>query len=186
MNATQQQRVLQGIFQASSQLAAAAQALSGGNGGIPTIPGLYLDFLPAELRASPRDFFTFGIDFLNIAAAGGTATGTFLVPSDSDFLIVALTGTEVDPADEGLVIVSAPLTIAITDSGSGRQLQNRAQAYPNIVGTGQLPAFMPYPKFIDRSSEVSATIVNNDPTQAARVRLSFIGFKIFDMMRGGR
>jgi hypothetical protein len=186
MNATAQQRLLQGMFQAASQLAAAAQAFAGGNGGVPTIPGLYLDFLPAELRGAPRDFFTFGVDFLTIAAAGGSATGTFLVPSDSDFLIVALAGNVVDPADEGIAVTAAPLTIAITDSGSGRQLQNRAQAFNNVVGTGQLPAYMPYPKFIDRSSEVSTTITNNDPTQAARVRLSFIGFKIFDMMRGGR
>lgn len=186
MNATQAEKVLQAIFQASSQLAAASQALAGGNGGIPTIPGLYLDFLPAELRGAPRDFFMFNVDFLTIAAAGGSATGTFLVPSDSDFLIVSLAGTEVDPADEGVVIPPDPLTIAITDSGSGRQLQNRASAYPNLVGTGQLPGFLPFPKFIDRSSEVSTTIVNNDPTQAARVRLSFLGFKIFDMMRGGR
>jgi hypothetical protein len=186
MNATQQERVLQAIFQASSQLAAASQALAGGNGGIPTIPGLYLDFLPAELRGNPRDFFMFNIDFLNIAAAGGTATGTFLVPSDSDFLIVALTGTAVDPANEATAVAQSALTLAITDTGSGRQLQNRASAFPNLVGTGQLPGFMPYPKFIDRSSEVSATIVNNSLAAAARVRLSFIGFKIFDMMRGGR
>ncbi|MGE0161060.1 MAG: hypothetical protein AB7T31_16815 [Gemmatimonadales bacterium] len=186
MNATQQQRALQGIFQASQQLAAAAQAFAGGNGGIPTIPALYLDFLPEELRGAPRDFFTFGVDFLTIAAAGASATESFTVPSDSDFLIVALSGTEVDPADEGTAIARTPFTIAITDSGSGRQLQNRAQAYANVVGTGQLPSYLPFPKFIDRSSQVSTTIVNNDPTQAARIRLSFLGFKIFDMMRGGR
>lgn len=186
MNASQMERVLQGIFQASSQLAAASQALAGGNGGIPTIPGLYLDFLPAELRGAPRDFFTFGVDFLTIAAAGGSATGTFLVPSDSDFLIVAINGTAVDPANEATAVAQSALTIAVTDAGSGRQLQNRAQAFPNIVGTAQLPGFLPYPKFIDRSSEVSVTVVNNSLAAAARVRLSFIGFKIFDMMRGGR
>lgn len=185
MNAGQQQRILQGITQASSQLAALTQALAGGNGGTPTIPGLYLDFLPPKLRGAPRDFFVFGMDFLSIAA-GGSETRTFTVPSDSDFLIVSLAGEEVDPADEGAALPASPLTIAITDSGSGRQLQNRPQAYANLVGTGQLPAFMPYPKFIDRSSEVSATIDNNDPTAAYRVRLSFIGFKVFDMMRGGR
>lgn len=187
MNATQQQRVLQGVFQASQQLAAAAQALAGGNGGVPTVPSLYLDFLPPHLRDRPRDFFTYSPpDFLSIAAAGGTQTQTFTVQNDSDFLIVAMAGIEVDPADEGVGLSTDPLTIEITDSGSGRNLMNRPQAYANLVGTGQLPAYWPYPKFIDRSSEVSTTLVNNDPTQAYRVRLSYLGFKIFDMMRGGR
>ncbi|MGE0347376.1 MAG: hypothetical protein AB7N73_15010 [Gemmatimonadales bacterium] len=183
MNPSKQQRLLQAIVQSAGELSAAAQAFAGGSGS-PTVPGLYLDFLPPELRTAPRDFFTFNLDFLNIAAAGGSDVQAFTVPSDSDFLIVALAGEEVDPADEGVAIPTSPLTLTVTDSGSGRQLQNRATAYANLVGTGQLPAYLPYPKFIDRSSEVSAVINNNDPTQAARVRLSFIGFKIFNIMRG--
>lgn len=183
MDAKQQQRVLQGVMQASSQLAAAAQALAGGNGGVPTVPALYLDFLPPHLRGNPRDFFAYSpTDFANIAV-GTAQTQSFTVQNDSDFLIVALAGEEIDPADEGVALPTSPLTIAIQDGGSGRNLQNRPQAYANLVGTGQLPAYMPYPKFIDRASEVSVTIANNDPTQAYRVRLSFLGFKIFDMMR---
>ncbi len=186
MNATKQQRILEGIMNASSQLAAASQALAGGNGGAPTIPGLYLDFLPPNLRGNPRDYFVYGVDFLNIAA-GATQTQTFVVQNDSDFLIVDLAGVEVDPVAEETPLPPSALTIQITDSGSGRNLQNRALGYPTVVGTGQLPAYMPYPKFIDRASEVSVTVVNNHGAgQAYRIRLSFIGFKIFDMMRGGR
>lgn len=172
MNATQQQRVLQAAVQA-------AKAVMEGPGGNMTVPALYTDYLPHELMDKPRDFFVYGVDFLSIAA-GGSATQTFTVQNDSDFLIVACTATTVDPADEGTDFVNrAALTIQFTDSGSGRQLQNRAQGFPNVVGTGELPAYWPFPKFVDRASDFSTTIANNDPTDAVRVRLSFLGFKIF-------
>jgi hypothetical protein len=183
MNANEQQRVLQAIMQASSQLAAAAQAFAGGNGGTPTVPSLYLDFLPPAMRDRARDFFVYSVDFANIATTS-TSTGTFTVQNDSDFLVVAINGEEVDPANESTAITTSPLLITVTDGGSGRNWFNRAQAYANIVGTGQLPAFLPYPKFVDRSSDVSVTITNNAAAQAARIRLSFVGFKIFDIMRG--
>lgn len=180
MNATQQQRILQGVSQAASQLSAAAQALVGGNGGVPTVPSLYLDFLPEELRHRPRDFFTYSPpDFASIAA-GATASSSFTTQNDSDFLAVALAGTEVDPAAEQTPLPPEPLVIEIQDGGSGRNWQNRPQAYGNVVGTGQLPAYMPYPKFVDRNSEVTVTIANNDAGgQAYRVRVSILGFKIF-------
>lgn len=184
MNATQQQRALEGLLTASGQLANAVQAYLGGNGGVPTVPSLYLNFLPPQLRDKPRDFFVYSpTDFATIAALGGTGEESFNVQNDSDFLIVAMAGEELDPADEGSVLPPAPLTIQVRDGGSGRNWFNRPQAYGNVVGTGQLPAFLPYPKFVDRASEVTFSIVNNDPTADYLVRLSCIGFKIFDMMR---
>lgn len=171
MNATEQQRILQGIVQGLARLA------QEGNG--MTIPALYTDYLPAELMDMPRDFFTYGVDFLTIAAGGGTGTETFQVQNDSDFLLVACNGTAVDPTDETVARSRDALTIAFQDEGAGRSLQNRAQAFANMVGTAQLPGYWPFPKFIDRSSNFSTTIVNNDGVNDIRVRLSFLGFKVF-------
>lgn len=171
MNPGQQQRVLQGAVQGAAPVIEL-------NGNM-TVPALYTDYLPHDLMDKPRDFFVYGVDFLSIAA-GATATQTFTVQNDSDFLIVAATAAVVDPADEGTDFVNrAALTIAMTDGGAGRNLQNRPQAFSNLVGTGQLPCYWPFPKFVDRASDFTTTIANNDPTDSARVRLSYLGFKIF-------
>ena len=190
MNGTQQQQVLAALVSASSSLGAAARVLGGSGGacGAITVPSLYLDFLPDELRNNPRDFFVYSPpDFLTIAA-GATATGSFQVESDSDFLLVDLTGFVNDPADEVVfpfAQATVPMTIQINDTGSGRNLFNRAQAWNNVIGTGQLTFYASYPKFFPATANVTTTLLNNDPTQALRVRLSFIGFKIFGMMAGG-
>lgn len=186
MNAKQQQKVLQGIMQASEELAAASRALAGGNGGVPTVPSLYLDFLPPELRDAPRDFFAYGVEFASIAAAGGTGVQTFTVQNDSDFLITSLSAVVVDPTAQETERERRALTIRVLDAGAGRDLFNRQVAFPSVVGTGELPYFLPYPKFVDRASDVSTTITNNHTTEDVLVRLTFGGFKIFDMMRGSR
>lgn len=173
MNANQQQHILQALASALAPIIGQQTV------GPMTVPALYTEMLPAELMGAPRDFFTYGVDFLAIAAAGGTQTQTFTVQNDSDFLIVGATGTVVDPAAEETARPTSSLTIQIRDSGSGRELQNRAAGFGNLVGTGQLPAYWPFPKFIDRASDVSTTIVNNDTANPIRVRLNYIGFKIF-------
>ncbi len=147
--------------------------------GPMTVPALYTEFLPAELMGAPRDFFSYGVDFLTIAAAGGTQTQTFTVQNDSDFLIIGATATVNAPTAEETARPTSSLTIQMTDTGSGRQLTNRPAGFGNLVGTGQLPAYWPFPKFVDRASDFSTTIVNNDTANAIRIRLSYIGFKIF-------
>jgi len=185
MNATQQQRALQALVQASNSLGAAAAAMggSGGVGGNITVPALYLDFLPEDMRSRPRDYFVYSTPDFTSIAAGASATQTFTIQNDSDFLIVALAGTAVDPADETSILTDPALTVAIKDSGSGRELQNRPQHWRNTMGTAQLPYYLPYPKFIDRASDVSLTLANLSAAQAYRARVAFIGFKIFNIMR---
>lgn len=185
MNPNQQQRLLQGLVQASQTLQATAAAVggSGAAGGSITVPALYLDFLPADMRDRPRDFFIYSTPDFTSLAAGASASETFTVQNDSDFLIVALNGTAVDPADETSVFTTPALTVSLRDSGSGREFQNRPQHWRNVMGEAELPSFLPYPKFIDRASDVSLTLSNLSAAQAYRVRVAFMGFKIFNIMR---
>ncbi len=171
MLASQQQRALISAVQGSAPITSL-------NGNL-VVPALYTDYLPSELMGMPRDFFAYGVDFLNIALGGGTGTEVFTVQNDSDFLIVQVNAVVVDPTAEEVERPGSALTIAFTDSGSGRQLQNRAMGFNNVVGTAQLPSYFPFPKFVDRASDFSTTIVNNGTAEAVRVRLSFLGFKIF-------
>lgn len=172
LNALQSQPTIQ-------QLAAALAPIVADQQRARAYVGLYSDALPADVRGAPLDAFFFNVDFLSIAAAGGTDTQTFVVPQNSDYLIVGATATVSDPAAEETTRPTSSLTIAMTDSGSGRELQNRPAGFGNLVGTGQRPAVWPHPKYLDRSSEFSTVIVNNDTVNAIRVRLSYIGFKAF-------
>lgn len=183
MNGTQQQRVLQALTQASRALGDAAQVLggSGGAGGNITVPALFLDFLPPEYRDRPRDFFVYSPPDITALAVGATTTVTFTVQQDSSFLICALAGQVRNNATNA-ALANPAVTVAILDSGSGRQFQNRPQAWDNLVGTGQLPSYLPYPKIVAPSSDVSVTYANFDPAIVQDIRLSFLGFKIFDIM----
>jgi hypothetical protein len=172
MDAGQQERARHAVYQA---------AIADG-----VVPGLYLGYLPYDLRDAPKDYFGYGMDFLTIAAAGGAATSSFNVQSDSDFLITQVQAAVNDPAAPETPLSGSGLLVQVTDSGSGRQLYDRQVPLLNVAGTGALPGFYPWPKFIDRSSTVSATITNNRAdAQDVRVRLTFVGFKVFSRSQAG-
>jgi hypothetical protein len=190
MNAGQQLGALRALHQASSQLAAALGQIAGSDGSI--VPPLYMNNLTPELRAGPKRFFVYRMDFLPVAAAGGTLTATFTVNSDSAFMVTSLAAEIHDPAAPGTPSGPEGLTIEITDAGSGRQLQNGPLGFGTIVGVGtavqsggSLPAYMPWPQRIRASSQVTASIVNNKLAQAVNIRLSFVGFKIFPPAQAG-
>lgn len=175
---------MEAALHASQQLAQALGAVVGG-GDVPTVPALYLDYLPPELRGAPKDFFVYRMDILAIAAAGGAGNGAFTVQSDSDFLITSIAAAVTDPAAPQTAVAPNGLTLELTDTGAGRNFQNGQLAFDTVVGTGQLPGYLPWPKFIDRASQVTGTVVNNQAAQAVDVRISFLGFKIFSPNQAG-
>lgn len=172
LNALQTQRTI-------DQLAAVLAPLVGDAQRARSYASLYSDAIPRELHGAPLDTFNFNVDFLSIAAVGGSGTETFVVPQNSGYLIVGAAATVSNPAAEETTRPTSSLTIEMTDSGSGRELQNRAAGFGNVVGTGQRPAIWPSPKWLDGSSEFSTTVVNNDTANAIRVRLTYLGFKVF-------
>jgi hypothetical protein len=124
-----------------------------------------------------RDFFVYSAEFLPL---GALATISVNVPiqADSDFQLTEITGdVRVNATDE--VVVAAPdMLLSLIDQGTGRQLQDRGQQWPNIVGTAQRPMILPMPKEIRANSVIQVTLANL--VNAARtVRIAFIGYKIF-------
>lgn len=138
---------------------------------------LYM-MLPAETWDFPRDFFSYGNEIVPLAVSARSAV-TIQIQADSDFLIVA--GVfDVRDAVTGLVDVPRPpLLVEIQDSGSGRDLQSIATPMDNLFGTGQLPAYWPFPKIIKRSSTITTTITNLDAALAFNVRFLYQGIKLF-------
>jgi hypothetical protein len=158
------------------------------SGAPPLLPSLYAPYLPPAVRANEKDLFAYSIPPVLPLAAAGAAAPTFAVQADSDFLAVAINGIARDPADPTVVFQVPAITLQIFDQGAGRNLFDRAQDWAAIVGTAQLPGFFPYPKLIDRSSTVRVDLASLVPAagQDYDVRLSLVGFKIFDWARGNR
>ena len=158
-------------------------AASGGAGAPATlVPGLYTDYLPAKMMSRARDFFGYAVQQLPLAV-NALATPTFSVDTDADFLAVALAGTARDPNDPTTVFAAPAITLMITLMGASRNLYSQAVDWHSIVGTGQFPAYLPYPKLISRASTVSVFFQNLDAAQPYNVRLVVLGFKIFSWSR---
>ncbi|MHB8071860.1 MAG: hypothetical protein ACYDHF_07950 [Candidatus Cryosericum sp.] len=118
-----------------------------------------------------RDFFTYEIDLTSTIAASGSATATFQIQTDSDFLWTKAafiqTGTGV-PA------------ILIQDTGSGRNLSSYAVPVANIFGTGQLPFILPRQRIFAANATVNLTVSEIGGTNTiTSLHLSFIGEKGF-------
>lgn len=149
------------------------------------VPGLYLGYLPPDLARAPKDYFGYPMNFLTIAP-GATAQGAFTVQSDSDFLITSVNALVNDPAAPETAVAADGLLIQVTDQGAGRNFYAGPVPLANVTGTGALPGFYPWPKFVDRASNVSASITSNRAdAQDVRVRLTFVGFKIFSRSQAG-
>lgn len=140
---------------------------------------------PFALRGSPaqqrRDFFVYDIDFLAIAAAGGTATGQIQIQADADFELQKLTHfSDVAAAAQTEATRVLPLvTVQITDTGTGRQMFNAPVPIPAMFGDGRIPFILPTTKVFSRNASVSFVLSNYSAATAYNVRLQLIGAKIF-------
>jgi len=128
------------------------------------------------------DPFTFGINFLPIAASN-SATDQFITQADSGFAIVKTGFTISDAANVSIANISdtprfAPIVLTLSDSGSGRDLSNTPISIGTYFGDGKEPFIWSRPKVLDPNSTFTARIQNLVAT-AFNVRLSFHGFKIF-------
>jgi len=128
-----------------------------------------------------RDFFVYEIDFPALAAAGGTANGSFTVQADSNFLWEdACFFADVAAAAQTNDTRVLPLvTCSIQDGGSGRKLMAAQVPIPSIFGYGSEPYHLPTPRFFRAQTQVIIDVTNFSAATIYNLRLSFIGTKFF-------
>lgn len=143
-----------------------------------SLPGIMEQYLPPELRGRPKDFFTYGVNFLPIAA-GTAATQTVQINTDADFLMVMATALARDDADD-TDFPNPPLTVQLESTGSGRLFSNVALDFDTFYGTAQLPFVLPYPKVLDAGAQLSTRLTHFAAAPAnLDVRVAYHGVKIF-------
>jgi len=143
---------------------------------------LFLEMLPAEWKERAKDFFTYSVSFVPIVA-GGNATAAFNTQNDSSFVMVGLVATARGIGAGQPVITDRALLVQLTDSGSGRNLQDSPADFENLFGTAQLPSFLPAPKFLKPSTTFTVELTSLLAADA-NVRINFLGFKVFNTDMG--
>lgn len=149
----------------------------GGMGAVP--PGTLTD-----VNGNPykyRDFYTYEVDFAALGA-GASATATFTVQADSDFIWEKATYFA-DIAAAAMLpptLIVPLVTVLITDTGSGRQLMSGAVPIPSMFGSGSLPFIVPRPRQFRSQSTVTVQLTSYVAAGTTyNIRLSFIGEKGF-------
>lgn len=141
--------------------------------------------IPTPTRPKIQYVEDFTINEFDIAAIAPAATvnGNITIQSDSDFkltklaLMADLAGAAVT---ESARIV--PLcTLALLDTGSGRQLFSAPVALGALFGYGALPFILPVPRIFKARTSISLTFVNYSAATTYNIRLAFIGTKIFQL-----
>ncbi len=127
------------------------------------------------------DFFIYTASFGAIAANASQQVN-INIQADSSFTVQKLTyfalvtaGTEMT-ADSRVL---PNLTIAITDTGSGRDLQNSAVPITSICGIGELPHILSTPKVFNPNSNIQTALSEFGGDGYSSVFINYIGFKTF-------
>lgn len=128
------------------------------------------------------DFYSYSF-YLASLANGVSGTDTINIQANSAFVVVKSTvfADIAGAAQTEATRVIPLLTVSITDSGSGRNLQNAAVPIASIAGDGKLPFVWPRQRLFEPSSAVSAVFTNySNATTYANIYLTLIGFQVFE------
>lgn len=139
-------------------------------------------FIPTNLAKLTKDGFVYVAEWVGatVLGAGATVPVQVQIQADSYFETVLLTGN-VSSTDNTTTpsVANPPILVSMLDSGSGRQLQSNPALWGNIMGTAQLPGFLPFPKLLAPSATLTITLQNLDGVNARNVRIALVGFKVF-------
>lgn len=109
-----------------------------------------------------RDLYTYTAGFTGATtlAAGASLTDIINFESDSDFIWTKTTYVAYDAAVAAGGNKVVAVTVAINDSGTGRNLQQEATPIANVAGTGTLPYILPQARTIKGNSTLQFVFTN--------------------------
>jgi hypothetical protein len=141
-----------------------------------------MGLIPRSALKKQKDTFTnvpVGTGGSKTLGASGSATFSFTVDGDSDFVTTELRGA-VYTASYAAIVANPAILVDVIDSGSGRSPFSQPVLFDNLFGTAQRPGTLPYPKLFRANSTVNVELSNQVAT-AYVVELAFVGFKVFPM-----
>jgi hypothetical protein len=142
-----------------------------------------MDDLIASSRAGEIEldpFFYEAIFPIGLFIPGANVPINIPIDNDADFVIRY--GNMAAYSAPGTPVVNPDYAVVMTDSSSGRNLQNQPIHTNTIFGTAQLPFIWPEPKILKGGGNFTVTLINND-VAAALVSVVLCGFKVFKVRR---
>lgn len=129
------------------------------------------------------DYYVYTAE-LSALTAGSSQTAQINIEADANFVVVKTAyfadiagGAQTDSSR-----VIPLIKVALTDSGSGRNLQNSPVPIDCIAGRGSLPFVLPVPRIFSARATLNVTFSNySAATDYANVVLAFIGYKRFSL-----
>lgn len=136
------------------------------------------------------DYYIYGVGpgtngAMGNMAAGATANTQITIQADSDFewdyttVYAEINGATASPLPDNIDI---PVSVLISDGGSGRQLFNQNIPITSLGGLGREPYILPQKRIFMGKSTVNFSFTNfSSGTQVNNLFLSLHGRKIFSL-----
>ena len=129
------------------------------------------------------DFYSYTFVVDSIAAAG-TSLASINIQANAHFIVDRSTymadvgGAAQTDANRVLPLID----VFMTDTGSGRNLQNSNIALSSVAGTGKLPFIWPQQRLLMASSTVTCQFFNlSNATTYANVKFTLFGYQVFEL-----
>jgi hypothetical protein len=126
------------------------------------------------------DLYSYPVNLGSIAAAA-TTQGTVTIQADSKFewMRTTVQGNLNGGATPWPTNIILPITVLITDTGSGRQLMSAAMPVNLIAGRGDLPFINPEFRIFQPSATIQIQATNFGAATYDNIWFAFLGRKIF-------
>lgn len=127
-----------------------------------------------------RDWFNYPLN-VGTLAAGATFNGTINIMADSDFELMQITAQgnvngATEPFPNNIII---PVTLFLTDGGTGRQLMQAALPINLISGRGDLPFILPQERYFVAKASIQLQVQSFSGSTWNNIWINFIGAKLF-------
>lgn len=153
-----------------------------GNSVVADLLQFSLGMTPAEFSEKAKQYFVYTL-FFDGLAAGLTEVQSFVTRSDSWFVITAMNAVVRTEAAGAPSVADRPFTVQLEEAGGGRNLFSNVADFDSIFGTATLPGVMGAPFFVKYQSTFAMTLTSLAAV-TLDVRVSFVGFKIFNTSMG--
>lgn len=116
-------------------------------------------------------------------AAGAVAFSSFTVQKDANFewvyttFFATLDGSTPPDVDN----IQVPVSVLITDGGSGRILMNQAVPISSLAGCGRQPYVLPQCRYLMGASTINFNWTNFGAVKYDNISLTLHGRKLFDV-----
>lgn len=137
---------------------------------------------PAEVRV--RSNFVYVINFAAVAV-GSTPSGVINIDSAADFLWIksAYYADIAGAAQTDSTRVIPNIDVQIQMGGADKNLFQGNVPIASFFGTGQLPAVLPFPQRLVKSSVLTFTLTSREAAITPRIALALIGWKDYGTVR---